>query len=299
GIGPAYEDRVARRGIRIGDLFNRQLLEQKLQENLAYHNFILENFHKADTFSFEKMRDDLLRIAEKLEPFVTDVSLFLDQRLKQGANLLFEGAQGTLLDVDHGTYPFVTSSSTVAGSACTGSGIGPTKVDYVLGIVKAYTTRVGSGPFPTELNDDIGKTLAKVGAEFGATTGRARRCGWFDAIIVQHAIRANGLTGLALTKLDVLDHLDTIKICTGYTRNGQVLTTFPDDPTLLEICQPIYEEMPGWKTSTIGTKDFNSLPQAAKDYIKRLETLLEVPVDILSTGPDREETLIINNPFQK
>ncbi|GAB0056770.1 Adenylosuccinate synthetase [Candidatus Magnetaquicoccaceae bacterium FCR-1] len=299
GIGPAYEDKMARRGIRVGDLYNRQLFESKLQDNLAYHNFVLENFHNAATFTLEAIRDDYLRMADQLAPFIDDVSLILADAMEAGQSILFEGAQGTMLDVDHGTYPFVTSSSTVAGGACSGTGVGPTRIDYVLGVAKAYTTRVGSGPFPTELHDAVGEHLFKVGHELGASTGRARRCGWFDAVVVRHAARINGITGLALTKLDVLDGLPTLKICVGYQRNGQKLTTMPSDPGVLEACEPIYEEMPGWNESTSGIDQVEQLPKAARDYIARLEQLTGIPAAILSTGPDRVQTIIRDNPFQR
>ena len=297
GIGPAYEDKVARRGIRMGDLYNLQVFESKLRENLAYHNFMLENYYDSSTFNFENVRDDYLRMADTLAPFVDDVSWMLAQDMAAGKSILLEGAQGTMLDIEHGTYPFVTSSTTVASSASSGSGIGPTALDYILGIVKAYTTRVGSGPFPTELFDSVGEHLSSVGGEVGATTGRARRCGWFDAVVVCHAKRVNGLSGLALTKLDVLDGLETLKICTAYERNGRRIETMPSDPSILEACEPVYEEMPGWSESTVGCKNLDDLPQAARDYISRLEQLVGVKVAILSTGPDREETLILDNPF--
>ncbi|MBF0448209.1 MAG: adenylosuccinate synthase [Magnetococcales bacterium] len=299
GIGPAYEDKVARRGIRMGDLYNQKVFESKLRENLAYHNFMLENFYESATFNFENVRDDYLRMADILAPYVDDVSWILAQDMAAGKSILLEGAQGTMLDVEHGTYPFVTSSTTVASSASSGAGIGPTAIDYVLGIVKAYTTRVGSGPFPTELFDEIGEHLSTVGGEVGATTGRSRRCGWFDAVVVGHAKRVNGLTGLALTKLDVLDGLETLKICVAYERNGRRIESMPSDPSVLEACEPIYEELPGWSQSTVGCKDMDSLPQAARNYISRLEQLVGVPVAILSTGPDRDETLILDNPFKK
>ncbi len=293
GIGPCYEDR----GVRMGDLYNRSLFDDKLRENIAYHNFMLENFYNAGTFNFETVRDDYLRMGETLEPYVDDVSPFLADAMGQNQSILFEGAQGVMLDVDHGTYPFVTSSSTVAGSACIGSGIGPTAIDYVLGIVKAYTTRVGSGPFPTELHDSVGEHLGTKGAEFGATTGRSRRCGWFDAVVVKHSVRTCGLSGLALTKLDVMDGLEKIKICTAYKRNGAKMDTIPSDAETLAACTPVYEEMPGWSESTVGTKSVDDLPEAARNYIKRLEELVGVKIAILSTGPDRNETLIIDNPF--
>ncbi|NGZ06490.1 MAG: adenylosuccinate synthase [Magnetococcales bacterium] len=297
GIGPTYEDKMARRGIRLGDLYNRQIFEAKLQDNLAYHNFVLENFHNAATFTLEAIRDDYLRMADQLAPYVDDVSTLLADTMDAGQSVLFEGAQGTMLDVDHGTYPFVTSSSTVAGGACSGSGVGPTRIDYVLGVAKAYTTRVGGGPFPTELHDAVGEHLFQVGRELGASTGRARRCGWFDAVVVRHAARINGLSGLAITKLDVLDTLPTLKICVAYQRNGRRLENMPSDPAILEVCEPIYEEMPGWSESTLGLSRIEELPKAARDYIQRLESLTGIPAAILSTGPDRVQTMILDNPF--
>ncbi|MBF0152171.1 MAG: adenylosuccinate synthase [Magnetococcales bacterium] len=297
GIGPAYEDKVARRGIRVGDLYNRAIFEEKLQENLSLHNFMLENYYQSPTFKLEAIRDDYLRMADNMAPFVADVGHFLSKRIRDNAAILFEGAQGTMLDVDHGTYPFVTSSSTIAGNACNGTGVGPTDIDYILGISKAYTTRVGSGPFPTELFDDVGAHISKVGKEFGATTGRARRCGWFDAVVARHAVHTNSLTGLAVTKLDVLDGLEKLLICTGYTHNGTTFDHMPSDPSVLGACTPVYEEMPGWKTSTLGINRFEKLPQTARDYIRRLEELIELPVAIISTGPDRVQTIMLENPF--
>lgn len=298
GIGPSYEDKVARRGIRLGDLYNRQLFEDKLRENLAYHNFMLESFYDAATFGFESLRDDYLRMADKMAMYVDDVSLTLERAMAQGLSVLFEGAQGTMLDVDHGTYPFVTSSTTISSNACTGTGVGPTRIDYVLGICKAYTTRVGSGPFPTELSDGVGEHLARVGHEFGATTGRPRRCGWFDGVVARQAVRLNGLTGITITKLDVLDGLDKVKMCVGYVRNGQQLDSVPGDHTVLDGCQPVYEELPGWKESTVGVTQWEALPEAARNYINRLEAICGVPVAILSTGPGREQTIVRQNPFR-
>ncbi|MBF0175775.1 MAG: adenylosuccinate synthase [Magnetococcales bacterium] len=298
GIGPAYEDKVARRGIRVGDLYNQLVFEEKLRENLALHNFMLKNYYNSPTFSLDAIRDDYLRMAEEMASLVADVGHFLSERIRDNTAILFEGAQGTMLDVDHGTYPFVTSSSTIAGNACNGTGLGPTDLDYILGISKAYTTRVGSGPFPTELFDDVGAHIAKVGKEFGATTGRARRCGWFDAIVLRHAVRTNSLTGLAITKLDVLDGLEKLLICTGYTlKNGETIDHMPGDLSLLGECTPVYEELPGWQASTLGIDQFEKLPQNARDYIRRLEELTELPVAIISTGPDRVHTIMLENPF--
>ncbi|MBF0185388.1 MAG: adenylosuccinate synthase [Magnetococcales bacterium] len=297
GIGPAYEDKVARRGIRIDDLFNRQVFEDKLRENVAYHNFMLENFYQSATFSYETVRDDYLRMGEAMFPFVDDVVGILEDSSRAGRAILFEGAQGTMLDVDHGTYPFVTSSSTVAGGACIGSGVGPTRINAVLAVVKAYTTRVGSGPFPTELNDAVGEHLSRVGHEFGATTGRARRCGWFDGVVARHAARLNGVTGLVVTKLDVLDGLETIKVCVAYQRNGRRLDSMPANPAIMDLCEPVYEELPGWSGSTAGARSMQELPAQAQEYIRYLEQLCGLPVDILSVGPDREQTMIRHNPF--
>jgi adenylosuccinate synthase len=297
GIGPAYEDKVARRGIRMGDLYHPQMFEAKLLENLEYHNFMFQHYYGTEPFAFEPMRDEFMALGERLKSHVADVGPYLFDALQAKRPILFEGAQGTLLDVEHGTYPFVTSSSTVAANACCGTGIGPTAIDYVLGILKAYVTRVGSGPFPTELFDDVGRHLGVKGHEFGATTGRPRRCGWFDALVANHAVRVNGLTGVAMTKLDVLDGLETLKICTAYNLDGQIITTLPSDAEALADCRPIYEEMPGWTQSTVGTHDFDSLPRAAKDYISRIEELMGIPVVILSTGPGRDQTLVRHNPF--
>ncbi|MBF0309793.1 MAG: adenylosuccinate synthase [Magnetococcales bacterium] len=298
GIGPAYEDKVARRGIRVGDLFNRELFETKLRENLAFHNFMLENYFNAETFQFEAVRNDYLRMGESLAPYVDDVSLYLDRAMQAGQSILFEGAQGTMLDVEHGTYPYVTSSTTVSANAASGSGVGPGRVGYVLGIFKAYTTRVGGGPFPTELHDDIGAHLSRVGHEFGATTGRARRCGWFDAVVARHAARVNGLDGVVVTKLDVFDGLERLSICTGYTRNGQRLDTVPSDISVLEQCVPIYEEMPGWSGTTQGCASMEQLPVEARNYLSRLEELVGVPVVIVSTGQDRRDTIVLRDPFE-
>ena len=299
GIGPAYEDKVARRAIRVADLLNEKRLEEKLRENLDYHNFVLTNYLKADAVDFRKTFDDAMAIVPRLRPMVTDVSSALYAAHKAGANLLFEGAQGSLLDVDHGTYPFVTSSNCVAGNAAAGTGVGPNMLHYVLGITKAYTTRVGSGPFPSELPTDagIGKHLASVGHEFGTVTGRARRCGWFDAALLRRSVQINGVSGMCLTKLDVLDGLDTLKICTGYKLNGKIVDIFPVGAEEAAACEPIYEEMPGWSDPTVGAKSMDALPSTARAYIKRIEELVGVPVDMVSTGPDREETIVLRHPF--
>jgi adenylosuccinate synthase len=297
GIGPAYEDKVSRRGLRVGDLFHRERFAAKLGEVLDYHNFALKNYFKTDTVDFQQVLDECLAMSERLLPLVADVADTLYQHQKRGESVLFEGAQGTLLDIDHGTYPFVTSSNTTAGGASTGTGMGPRYMDYVLGITKAYTTRVGAGPFPTELFDEMGEHLARVGHEIGATTGRARRCGWFDAVSLRRAVRVNSLTGLCITKLDVLDGLDTIRICEGYRMDGEMLETAPVGADAMSQCEPVYVDMPGWKQSTVGVKSYDDLPQQARDYLKRIEEIVETPVDIISTGPDRAETIILRHPF--
>ena len=298
GIGPAYEDKVARRGLRIGDLFNPERFAVKLRELLEYQNFILQNFYKVEPVDFQKTLDEALAYADVLKPLMIDVSARLHDLRKQGARIMFEGAQGSLLDIDHGTYPYVTSSSTTAGGTATGSGFGPLYLDYILGITKAYTTRVGSGPFPTELFDDIGARLAERGREFGSTTGRARRCGWFDAVILRRSIEINSISGICLTKLDVLDGLETIRICVGYKdRNGDVLVDAPTDADSYDGLQPVYEDLPGWSESTVGIKSLEELPANALAYIRRIEALIEAPVDIISTGPDRNETIVMRHPY--
>ena len=298
GIGPAYEDKVARRAIRVQDLFHRERFAAKLGEVLDYHNFVLKNYFKAEVMDFTKTLEDAMRMAERIKPLVADVPRALYEANKNGDNLLFEGAQGTLLDIDHGTYPFVTSSNCTAGGASTGTGMGPSSMHYVLGITKAYTTRVGSGPFPTELFDDVGRYLGEKGHEFGATTGRARRCGWFDAAALKRSIQINGISGLCVTKLDVLDGLETLRICVGYKIDGQVSDILPVGAETLANCEPIYEELPGWKDSTVGVKTVDGLPASARAYLQRMEALCEVPIDIISTGPDREETIVKRHPFE-
>ncbi|MFO7580915.1 adenylosuccinate synthase [Guyparkeria sp.] len=297
GIGPAYEDKVARRGIRLEDIFHRERLAAKLGEVLDYHNFVLRRYFGAEAIDFQQTLDRLLAQAEILAPMVGDVPGTLARMRAEGVNLMFEGAQGTLLDIDHGTYPYVTSSNTTAGGASTGSGVGPLELDYVLGITKAYTTRVGGGPFPTELEDEIGERLAKRGHEFGSTTGRARRCGWFDAVALRRAVQINSLSGLCLTKLDVLDGMETVQICNGYEIDGQRIESAPFSADTYSRCVPVYESMPGWQESTVGVKDLDGLPQAARDYIRRIEELTGVPVDLVSTGPDREETIVLRDPY--
>jgi adenylosuccinate synthase len=297
GIGPAYEDKVSRRALRIADLFQRERLAAKLGEVLDLHNFMLRHYYGADTVDFQQVLDETLAQGERVKPLVDDVSLLLRNLHRAGKNILFEGAQGALLDVDLGTYPYVTSSNTTAGNAATGTGIGPRAFSYVLGIVKAYTTRVGSGPFPTELFDEYGEHLSRVGHEFGAVTGRRRRTGWFDAVALRRAILHNSVTGLCVTKLDVLDGLDVIRLCTGYRMRGAV----SDEPPLLSDhyadCEPVYEDMPGWKESTIGVTQYGELPPAAQRYLERIEALAGVPLDIVSTGAEREHTIVRRHPF--
>ncbi len=297
GIGPAYEDKVSRRGLRVADLFHRERFAAKLGEVLDYHNFALQHYYKVDPIDFQKTLDEAMGYAEWLAPLMTDVTSRLHELRREGANIMFEGAQGSLLDIDHGTYPFVTSSNTTAGGTATGSGFGPLYLDYVLGITKAYTTRVGSGPFPTELFDDVGSRLAERGHEFGSTTGRARRCGWFDAVILLRAIEINSISGLCLTKLDVLDGLDVIRICVGYRNAAGDVLEAPTDADSYIGLEPVYEDMPGWQESTLGIKTIEGLPAAARAYIARIEELVGAPIDIISTGPDRNETVILRQVF--
>ena len=300
GIGPAYEDKAARRGLRVGDLFCAESFAAKLKEIMEYHNFVLTEYYKAEPVSYEEVLKDAMAVAEVIKGMVADISEMLDQARKAGESIMFEGAQGTLLDIDHGTYPYVTSSNTTVGGVATGSGFGPLYLDYVLGITKAYTTRVGSGPFPTELDDEVGHHLGTVGHEFGATTGRERRCGWFDAVAMHRAVQVNSITGFCLTKLDVLDGLETLKICIGYkTAEGDVITVPPTAAEGYEKITPVYEEMPGWSESTVGATSVDALPANAIAYIKRIEEVTGVPVDIISTGPDRVETMILVNPFDE
>lgn len=300
GIGPAYEDKVARRGLRVGDLFCAESFAAKLKEIMEYHNFVLTTYYKVEPVSYEEVLADALAVADTIKDMVADIAELLDQARKDGESIMFEGAQGTLLDIDHGTYPYVTSSNTTVGGVATGCGFGPLHLDYVLGITKAYTTRVGSGPFPTELNDDIGNHLGTVGHEFGATTGRERRCGWFDAVAMHRAVQVNSVSGFCLTKLDVLDGLKELKICTGYkTKSGDIITVPPTAAEGYEEITPVYESMPGWEESTVGATTFEQLPANAVAYIKRIEQVTGVPIDIISTGPDRNETMILVNPFSE
>ncbi|WP_295516564.1 adenylosuccinate synthase [uncultured Pseudomonas sp.] len=298
GIGPAYEDKIARRGLRVGDLFHPERFAIKLKEVLDYHNFVLQNYFNEPPVDFQKTYDEAMEHAKVLQPLVVDVVSRLHELRKAGENLMFEGAQGTLLDIDHGTYPFVTSSSTTAGGVATGSGVGPLYLDYILGITKAYTTRVGSGPFPTELFDETGAYLAKQGHEFGSVTGRPRRCGWFDAVILRRSIEINSISGLCLTKLDVLDGLETVRICTGYQdAAGNLLTEAPTDADSYAGLQPVYEDLPGWSESTVGAQSLEALPANAQAYIRRIAELVGAPIDIVSTGPDRKETIVLRHPF--
>ncbi len=303
GIGPCYEDKVARRALRLQDLLRPKRFAEKLAELLDYHNFLLTNYYHAPAVDFQKVLDESLMMAPRLEKMVADVPRALYEAHQAGANLLFEGAQGTLLDIDHGTYPFVTSSNCVAGAASAGAGVGPGMLHYVLGITKAYTTRVGGGPFPTELYDaldkldPVGKHLADKGHEFGSVTGRARRCGWFDAAALKRAIQINGVSGLCVTKLDVLDGVNELKLCTGYKLEGRFTNILPVGAEELSRCVPVYETLPGWQESTVGVKSLDGLPAAARAYLKRIEEVCAVPVDMISTGPDREETIVISHPF--
>ena len=297
GIGPAYEDKVARRAIRIRDLLVPERFSAKLEPLLDFHNFVLTKYLGAKPVDFAKTRDEALALAPRLRPLVTDVSRALYDANRAGKNLLFEGAQGALLDVDHGTYPYVTSSNCVAGAAAAGAGIGPQMLHYVLGITKAYTTRVGSGPFPTELDNAIGELLRKRGDEFGATTGRPRRCGWFDAAALKRSIQINGVSGLCITKLDVLDGMEEVKLCTGYRMAGTFVELLPAGAEDAALCEPVYEILPGWKDSTVGVCEYDKLPARARAYLERLQSVCGVPIDMISTGADRNETIVLRHPF--
>lgn len=297
GIGPAYEDKVARRGLRFGDLFNAKEFAEKLREVMEYHNFVLSHYYRAAECDYEETLALASAWAVELKPMLADVTGLLHEARTKGENILFEGAQGSLLDIDHGTYPFVTSSNTTAGGTATGSGFGPLYLDYVLGITKAYTTRVGSGPFPTELFCDVGRHLAEQGHEFGATTGRPRRCGWFDAVALKKAVQVNSISGLCFTKLDVLDGLERVNICVDYQNSeGQVVASPMHSDDYADI-QPVYETLPGWSESTSGVTTLEALPGAARNYIRRVEELVGVPIDIISTGPDRVETITLRHSF--
>jgi len=298
GIGPAYEDKVARRAIRLQDLFHRERFAAKLGEVLDFHNFVLKNYFRVEAVDFNETLERALALAERIKPMAADVPRLLHEARQAGHNLLFEGAQGTLLDVDHGTYPFVTSSNCVAGAAAAGAGIGPLDLHYVLGITKAYTTRVGSGPFPTELDDDIGRQLASRGNEVGATTGRPRRCGWFDAAALKRSIQINGVSGLCVTKLDVLDGMEKVCLGIGYRLDGVRHDILPFGAEMLAECEPIYEEAGGWRESTVGLTRLEQLPRAAQDYLERIETICGVPIALISTGADRAQTIVRRHPFE-
>ena len=306
GIGPAYEDKVARRALRVQDFFYPDQFAAKLKENLDYHNFALTQYYKVDALDFNKVLDEAMSYAEQIKPMVVDVSSALYAAEQAGQNLLFEGAQGTLLDIDHGTYPFVTSSNCVAGNAAAGSGVGPSSLHYILGITKAYCTRVGAGPFPSELydhdnpkkQDPIGIRLAEVGKEFGSVTGRPRRTGWLDAAALKRSIQINGLTGLCMTKLDVLDGIETIRLCVGYKLDGKTLDVLPRGAEAVARCEPIFEDFMGWTESTVGITDWNKLPKTAQDYLKRVQEICGKPIAMVSTGPERDETILLEHPFE-
>jgi len=297
GIGPAYEDKVSRRALKVSDLFVREKFAAKLGEVLDYHNFLLQNYFKTKPVDFARTLDEALQTAETIAPITVDVTQVLQDLADDGKSILFEGAQGAFLDIDHGTYPYVTSSNTGAAAASTGTGIGPLNLDYILGIVKAYTTRVGAGPFPTELFDEMGEHLGTVGAEFGATTGRPRRCGWFDAVALRRSIVNSSVSGLCVTKLDVLDGLETVRICVGYEIDGEPIAGLPVLVDRFADCRPVYEELPGWTESTVGATANSDLPANAQKYLARIEELVDVPIDIISTGPDREQTIVKHHPF--
>ena len=303
GIGPAYEDKISRRGLKVGDMMDPERFASRLKEVLEYHNFSLKNLFKADELDYQQLLDKGLKQAELIRPMVGDVTGHLHTMRANGQNVMFEGAQGTLLDIDHGTYPYVTSSSPTAGGASTGTGVGPKDLDYIMGITKAYTTRVGGGPFPTELydgdkfRDPMGKHMAEVGHEIGASTGRPRRCGWFDAVSMRRSALINSLTGITLTKLDVLDGLKTLRIATGYECNGDTLDVPPIGADAYELCTPVYIEMPGWDGTTVGVRSYDELPENAKAYIQKIQEVVGVPIDVISTGPDRDDTIVLRDPY--
>jgi adenylosuccinate synthase len=297
GIGPTYVDKMARTGLRVGDLLNPEAFLEKLTTNLRHVNFLMKHLYKMPVFSAKKVFDEYMGYARTLRKYIVDTDLVINGAIAKNKNLLLEGAQGTLLDIDHGTYPFVTSSNSIAGGACTGLGIGPTKINGVIGIVKAYTTRVGSGPFPTELHDSVGEKMREKGGEFGATTGRPRRCGWLDTVILKHSAAVNGFSGIVITKLDILDGLETIKICTSYRHKGKVYNHMPKDLEVLENCTPVYETCKGWKESTEGITEFGKLPVQARSYIRRIEKLTGVKVAIVSTGQKRDELIMMQEQF--
>jgi adenylosuccinate synthase len=297
GIGPAYEDKVARRAVRLGDLLDRERFAAKLGEVLDFHNFVLQRYFQTEPVDFQQVFEETLAMGERLRPLAADVTALLDAHRRRGDNVLFEGAQGAMLDIDHGTYPYVTSSNTTAGGAATGTGLGPRYLDYILGISKAYTTRVGGGPFPTELFDATGDYLVERGHEFGSTTGRRRRCGWFDAVALRRSIVNNSVSGLCVTKLDVLDGLESLRICVGYRSGSRRLDDAPPGAEALAACEPIYEEIAGWRESTVGARRYEDLPAAARAYLRRIEELTGAPIDIISTSPDRADTIVLRDPF--
>jgi adenylosuccinate synthase len=298
GIGPAYEDKIARRALRVQDLVDTTHFAAKLERLLDLHNFVLQHYYHRPPVPFAEVRDETLALAPKIVPMVADVAGLIQAVRARGGSLVFEGAQGALLDVDHGTYPYVTSSNCIAGAAASGTGIGPSMLDYVLGIVKAYTTRVGTGPFPTELTDDVGAGLAKRGNEFGSVTGRPRRCGWLDVPLLRRSFELNGVNGLCITKLDVLDGMPEIRLCTHYLVDGQRVDLIPTGADAVARCEPVYETLPGWRESTFGARSFDALPPAAREYLKRIESLCGVPIAMVSTGPDRNETILVHHPFE-
>ena len=298
GIGPAYEDKVSRRGIRLGELVDEEHFKARLAEVMEYLNHALVNYFKAAPVDYQQVLDKVMEQRDELLPLIDDIPGILHQMRRDGKSIMFEGAQGALLDIDHGTYPYVTSSNTTAGGAATGSGVGPRDFDYILGIVKAYTTRVGAGPFPTELFDDDGKHLGEKGHEFGATTGRQRRCGWLDTVALKRSLEINSVTGMCITKLDVMDGMETVKICVAYELDGNEVTTPPVGADRFELCRPVFIELPGWSESTVGAKSYDDLPKNAKAYLRMVEELCETPIDIISTGPDREETIVLRHPFE-
>lgn len=297
GIGPCYEDKVARRGIRLGEMMNKTLFAKRLKEVLEYHNFTLEHYFKVEPLDYQKILNEALQQADEIRALVGDIPAILHEMRAQGDKIMFEGAQGALLDIDHGTYPYVTSSTTTAGGAAAGSGVGPRDLEYIVGIVKAYTTRVGSGPFPTELNDACGQHMGEKGHEFGATTGRKRRCGWLDMVSLNRSLKINSVSGLCITKLDVLDGLETLKIAVAYKFKGKEITDPPAGADNYEACEPVYIEMPGWQESTYGLQSYDDLPATAKAYLEKINALSGVPIDIVSTGPDRAETIVLRHPF--
>jgi adenylosuccinate synthase len=298
GIGPCYDDKVSRRGIRFTELIDSDMFKEKLASILEEKNFILEKYLSCEPVNAENVITEFGKYAERLAPYIQNISVVIDNAIKKGKQVLFEGAQGTHLDIDHGTYPYVTSSNTVSGNACCGSGIGPKAITDIIGIVKAYTTRVGQGPFPTELFDETGDYIQKKGAEFGATTGRKRRCGWLDTVLVRNAARLNSLTSLAITKLDVLGGVETLKICTGYEYKGKILKDVPAGIKVLGACKPVYEEMPGWKEDISGIRDLKDLPDTTRNYLNKIAYLTDIPIDIISVGPGRDETIVLKNPFR-